>query len=313
MLSSTGDPCARWLAAGACALAVLLAMAATSSLGAAAVKVDLGAIDTLPPAKGGSAGAPIELSPPAAIRAEIARRAAARRIAEERAAARRIVQERAAKARIVQERAAARRAEEARQRAEASRRRAEAGRKEAERRKTAADEKARKAAEARARAAAQAKDRRKAEPKVAAKSVNKSERLAPPAANQPPAGKPSVGKPVANKTRAGKPAPLTANRPTAPGKTRLVFAKGSTRLTAVARQYMAPIIQSLSSAAGSRLVIYAYASGEKARRVSLSRALAVRRHLIGAGIQGTRAEVRALGGKTTEKPLDRVDLVLVGR
>jgi len=277
-------------------------MAASPALGASAVKVDLGAIDTLPPARAGSAGAPLELTPPAAIRAEIARRAAARRTAEERAAARR----------ITEERAAARRIAEARQRAEQSRRRAEAGRKEAEQRKMAADEQARKASEARARAAAQPKDLRKPAPKLAAKSANKSERMAPPAA-----GKPATGKPAGQ----------TANRAPSAGKTRIAFAKGSTRLTVAARKNMAPIIESLSRNAGSRLVIYAYASGGKAgasgekagagggkaRRLSLSRALAVRRHLIEAGIQGTRAEVRALGSNTTEKPLDRVDLVLVGR
>lgn len=303
MLSSTGETRARWPAVRACAFAALLAMVATPSLGASAVKVDLGAIDTLPPAKGGSAGAPIELRPPAAIRAEIARREAARRIAEERAAKDRkradIARKAAAKRRAAQDRrkkAAARRAEEAR-------RRAEAGRKEAERRKMAADEKARKAGEARARAAAQPKDLRKAAPKVAVKSANKSERVAPPAASKPTASKPT----------ASKSAGQTANRPPAPGKTRISFAEGSTQLTAAARQNMTPIIQSLSRNANSRLVIYAYAGGEKARRLSLSRALAVRRHLIKAGIQGTRAEVRALGSNTPEKPVDRVDLVLVGQ
>ena len=76
---------------------------------------------------------------------------------------------------------------------------------------------------------------------------------------------------------------------------------------------MKPVIQSLSRNSNSRLVIYAYAGGAKARRLSLSRALAVRLHLIKGGIQGTRAEVRALGSNTTEKPIDRVDLVLVGQ
>ncbi len=95
MLSSTDEPRSRWSAVRACRLAAVLATglaafpAATPSLAASAVEIDLGAIDTLPPAKGGSAGAPIELKPPAAIRAEIvkreaARRAAARRAAEER-------------------------------------------------------------------------------------------------------------------------------------------------------------------------------------------------------------------------------------
>ncbi len=289
----------RWSTARACTLAVVLAMAATPSLAASAVEVDLGAIDTLPPIKGGSAGAPIELNPPAAIRAEIARREAARRAADRRAAKERARTETsrkmAAERRAAEENrkaAAARRAGQARQRAEAAR-------KTAEQRKMAADEKARKAnAASAARAAAQPKALRKAEPEVAVKSANKSERVVPAAA-----GKPAVS----------SPAPQTSNRPPAAGKTRIAFAKGSAQLTAAARKNMAPVIESLSRNAKSRLVIYAYAGGEKARRLSLSRALAVRLHLIKAGIQGTRAEVRALGGKTTEKPVDRVDLVLMGR
>jgi len=92
MLSSTGEPRARWSVARACRLAALLAIsiavlpAATPSLADSVVEVDLGAIDTLPPARRGSAGVPIELRPPAAIRAEIAKREAAQRAAAQRAA-----------------------------------------------------------------------------------------------------------------------------------------------------------------------------------------------------------------------------------
>jgi len=258
------------------------------ALAAPAVEVDLGAIDTLPPAKGGSAGSPIELTPPASIRAKIARQEAAKRAADQRAAEARKRSETAQKAEASRRAAEENKRSAAARRAEEARRSAGASRKAAEQRRMAADEKARRAAEARATA----------QPKELRKSANKSERVAPPAAKEP----------VAN-----NPAPQAASKPSASGKTRLMFAKGSSQLTSAARRNLTPVVQSLSGNAGNRLVIYAYAGGEKARRLSLSRALAVRLYLIKAGIQGTRTEVRAQGSSTTEKPVDRVDLELVGQ
>ncbi len=63
-----------------------------------------------------------------------------------------------------------------------------------------------------------------------------------------------------------------------------------------------------------QLQVLAYASGDedsasKARRLSLSRALAVRSFLIDQGVHSTRIEVRALGNKVPDGPPDRVDLV----
>ncbi|HEY9568576.1 MAG TPA: lysophospholipase, partial [Thalassobaculum sp.] len=67
-----------------------------------------------------------------------------------------------------------------------------------------------------------------------------------------------------------------------------------------------------------RVQLLAYAAGDesnanKARRISLSRALAVRAYLIDKQIQSTRMDVRALGNRTTDSPRDRVDVVLVSR
>jgi len=45
------------------------------------------------------------------------------------------------------------------------------------------------------------------------------------------------------------------------------------------------------------------------RRLSLSRALAVRAFLIDQGVRSTRLDVRALGDKTGDGPADRVDIV----
>ncbi len=62
----------------------------------------------------------------------------------------------------------------------------------------------------------------------------------------------------------------------------------------------------------------AYAGGDndnasQARRLSLSRALAVRSYLIEQGVRSTRIDVRALGNKTDVEPADRVDLILSKR
>lgn len=67
-----------------------------------------------------------------------------------------------------------------------------------------------------------------------------------------------------------------------------------------------------------RVQLMAYAGGEgltasKARRISLSRALAVRSYLIDKGVRSTRIDVRALGDKTSEDPRNRVDVTVVER
>ena len=56
-----------------------------------------------------------------------------------------------------------------------------------------------------------------------------------------------------------------------------------------------------------RVMLKAYASGtnrtaSQARRVSLTRALAVRTYLIDEGLPGVRIDVRALGGQDRGKP-----------
>jgi len=67
-----------------------------------------------------------------------------------------------------------------------------------------------------------------------------------------------------------------------------------------------------------RAQIVAYAAGtndtaSQARRLSLSRALAVRSYLIEKGIASTRLDVRALGHQVDSGSPDRVDLTLAGR
>jgi outer membrane protein OmpA-like peptidoglycan-associated protein len=66
-----------------------------------------------------------------------------------------------------------------------------------------------------------------------------------------------------------------------------------------------------------RLQIRAYAAstgndGSGARRLSLSRALAVRAYLIDKGIRSTRIDVRALGTPSDGSQADRVEVAPVG-
>jgi hypothetical protein len=63
--------------------------------------------------------------------------------------------------------------------------------------------------------------------------------------------------------------------------------------------------------------VVAYAAGtpedpSTARRLSLSRALAVRSALIADGVSSARIYVRALGAAAGDGPADRVDLSLLG-
>lgn len=74
----------------------------------------------------------------------------------------------------------------------------------------------------------------------------------------------------------------------------------------------------LDDSDASRLLIKGYASGTdanraEARRLSVSRALAVRAYLMDKGIKPSRVDVRGMGSDSTDTSaaLDRVDLVLV--
>jgi outer membrane protein OmpA-like peptidoglycan-associated protein len=105
----------------------------------------------------------------------------------------------------------------------------------------------------------------------------------------------------------------------APGRTlRIPFAAGETELAKSAQEQLDGLVQDLRSAETLRVQLLAYAGDEgaspsKARRVSLSRALAVRSYLIESGIKTSRIDVRALGNKTTSDSPDRVDVKVVER
>jgi outer membrane protein OmpA-like peptidoglycan-associated protein len=109
----------------------------------------------------------------------------------------------------------------------------------------------------------------------------------------------------------------TSDQPTeapAQDKTQIQFAEGSAELPPEATQQLDAIATKLDQDQSLRLQLMAYASGDddeasRARRISLSRALAVRAYLINKGVRSTRMDVRALGNKVEGDPADRVDIV----
>ena len=93
------------------------------------------------------------------------------------------------------------------------------------------------------------------------------------------------------------------------------FDAGSSRLTAEAQQALQTVARAVIASDGRlQLKAYAGASGESvstARRLSLSRALAVRAFLIEQDVRSTRIDVRALGVAADAGPPERVDLVYI--
>ncbi len=96
------------------------------------------------------------------------------------------------------------------------------------------------------------------------------------------------------------------------------FAAGAADLPADGKSILDRAVAQLKQDESARLQIVAYASGgddsgSQARRLSLSRALAVRSYLIDQGVRSTRMDVRALGNRSPSGPADRVDILMVHR
>ncbi|MBL93808.1 MAG: hypothetical protein CFH06_01292 [Alphaproteobacteria bacterium MarineAlpha3_Bin5] len=96
------------------------------------------------------------------------------------------------------------------------------------------------------------------------------------------------------------------------------FSDQGVKLTNDAQKELMELIKGVSNKANKRLKLMAYANSEglsasRARRLSLSRALAVRSFLIANGIRSTRIDVRALGNKVGNEPGNRVDINVVER
>lgn len=99
----------------------------------------------------------------------------------------------------------------------------------------------------------------------------------------------------------------------------VLFATDSSRLPDAVHAELDRLVKRMQKDDGLGLQLLAYAEGDdanasKARRLSLSRALEVRKYLMEQGVRSTRIEVRALGNKMEGSgPADRVDAVLVAR
>jgi outer membrane protein OmpA-like peptidoglycan-associated protein len=98
----------------------------------------------------------------------------------------------------------------------------------------------------------------------------------------------------------------------------VVFGATSDKLPDAARPELEKLAQRMGKDETLSLQLLAYAEGDeanasKARRLSLSRALDVRKFLMELGVRSARIEVRALGNKSESGPTDRVDAVVVAR
>ena len=99
----------------------------------------------------------------------------------------------------------------------------------------------------------------------------------------------------------------------------IAFGADSARLPDNVHGPLDALVKRMQKDDGIGLQLLAYAEGDdanasKARRLSLSRALEVRKYLMEQGVRSTRIEVRALGNKMDGSgPGDRVDAVVVSR
>ncbi len=156
-----------------------------------------------------------------------------------------------------------------------------------------------------------------APPKPAKPKMKSSAPPAPPAPAAPApvtAAKPEP-KPM-RKEQAALPPPEEAVKP---GRAlRVMFGPTVSKLPADAKDGLKALAKKIKGKDKLRLQLMAFAGGKslsasKARRMSLSRALSVRSFLIESGVRSTRIDVRALGSKTTEEPVNRVDVNIVER
>ena len=166
-------------------------------------------------------------------------------------------------------------------------------------------------------------------PAMPAEPAAKGAPPTPPPASAQPEKKPAAATaatPAPAAPPAVKPQPVKTEQASAPpvavvkeGRAMLVaFAAEDSKLPDASRNALTAVAKQLKDNEGLRLQLLAYAGGKdlspsKARRLSLSRALSVRSFLIENGIRSTRIDVRALGDKTTDEPLNRVDVNIVER
>lgn len=130
---------------------------------------------------------------------------------------------------------------------------------------------------------------------------------------------PEVTEPDDEPTEVATVAPNGAIDLTRPGVlVTLGFAAEEAELRPEAMAALDAVAIAMAADANARVQLVAFAGtsssgGSAARRLSLSRALAVRAFLIERGVRSTRIDVRALGAKSDGGPLERVDVVALPR
>jgi outer membrane protein OmpA-like peptidoglycan-associated protein len=149
----------------------------------------------------------------------------------------------------------------------------------------------------------------------------------PLVASAAPSAPPAPSTPLAPSESEASPPPVP-EVPAPPGQTqtaavaptetidldaRLLFAEGSAELSAEDKQKLLALADQLQRDPEIRIQLLAFAAGDDetpnaARRLSLSRALAVRSFLVDQGITAARVQVRALGQGSENGPPDRVDI-----
>ncbi|HXM71108.1 MAG TPA: OmpA family protein, partial [Thermoanaerobaculia bacterium] len=138
-----------------------------------------------------------------------------------------------------------------------------------------------------------------------------------------PAATPAASKPApaAPETQlaARPPAAVTPSAPAAGVAVSVNFPTSASDLSDRAKAELGKLAERLKQNQELRLQLIAYAAGTEAeaslaRRLSLTRALAVRGYLFDQGVGASRMDVRALGNKLEGGgSADRVDLVVVGK
>jgi outer membrane protein OmpA-like peptidoglycan-associated protein len=98
---------------------------------------------------------------------------------------------------------------------------------------------------------------------------------------------------------------------------RVTFGAGQSDLSAAGATAIQALVHDTQTTDNTSFNVVAYAAGtpedpSTARRLSLSRALAVRSALIAGGVNSARIYVRALGAATGDGPADRADLTVMG-
>jgi outer membrane protein OmpA-like peptidoglycan-associated protein len=141
-------------------------------------------------------------------------------------------------------------------------------------------------------------------------SVPATASLAPVTPEPPPPGaQPPPPPPISDKARTTVAATTTGLR--------LTFAPGESDLSPESSTSLKQLTEAAPRGDATTFNVLAYAPGKAddpstARRISLSRAMAVRSALVADGVPSARIFVRALGEQYGDGPPDRVDLSVTG-